>query len=68
MTASGVAAEEVAFFNDSKPGSYLTFDRMDNPDFWYEHSVTWLSLGVDRIISVFTPDDALCVGLMAGAR
>ena len=53
MTACGVAVEEVAFFSDPEPGTYLAFGRMDNPDFWYELSVTWLSLGADRVISVF---------------
>ena len=41
---------------------------MDNPDFWHEVvSVTWLSLGADRVVAVFTPHDDHCVGLMAGA-
>ena len=43
------------------------FNGMDNPDFWYEVSVTWFSRGADRVISDFTPDDDHCVGLMAGA-
>ena len=52
----------MAFFNDPEPGTYLAFGRMDNPDFWYEFSVTSLSLGTDRIVSVFTPDDDHHVG------
>ena len=34
VTACGVAVEEVAFFNDSEPGTHLAFGHMDNPDFW----------------------------------
>ena len=67
MTACGVAVVEVAFFNDPEPGTHLAFVRMDNPDFWYEFSVTWLSLGADRIVSVFTPNDDHYAGLMVGA-
>ena len=65
-TACGVAVEEVAFFNDSEPGTYLSLGRMDNPDFWHEVSVTWSFLGADRVVAVFTPDDDH-VGLMAEA-
>ena len=65
--ACGVAVEEVAFFNDSEPGTYLSFGCMDNPEFWHEVSVTWLSLGADRVVAVFTPDGDHFVGLMAGA-
>ena len=57
VTACGVAVEEVAFFNDSEPGTHLAFGQMDDPDFWYEDSVTCLSLGADRVMSDFTPDD-----------
>ena len=67
MTARRVAVEEVAFFDDSKLGTYLAFGRMDNPGFWYEFSVTWSLLDADRIVSVFTPDDDHHVGLMGGA-
>ena len=57
VTACGVAVEEVAFFNDSEPCTHLAFGHMDDPDFWYEDSVTCLSLGGDRVMSDFTPDD-----------
>ena len=67
MTACGVAMEEVVFFSDTKPGTYLAFGRMDDPDFWFEFSVTWLSLGADRIVSVFTADNDRYLGLMVGA-
>ena len=67
LTMCGAAVEEVAFFNDSRPGTCLASGHKDNPVFWYEVSITWLSLGADRIVSVFTPDDDNCVGLMVGA-
>ena len=67
MTACGVIEQEVAFFSDSEPGTYLAFGRMDNPDFWYEVSVTRFSPGADWIVSVVTPDDDHYVGLMVGA-
>ena len=67
MTARRVPVEEVAFFNDSKLGTYLAFGRMDNSGFLYEFSVTWSSLDADRIVSVFTPDCDHHVGLMGGA-
>ena len=55
MTACGAVVEEVAFFSDSELGTHLAFFfcRMDNPDFWYECSVTCLSLGAYRIVSVW---------------
>ena len=62
-----VAVEEVAFFNDSEPGTHLAFGRMDNPDFWYEVSVIWSFLGADWVVSVFTSDDGHYAGRMAGA-
>ena len=62
MTARRVVVEGVAFFNDSKLGTYLAFGRMDDPGFWYEFSVTWSSLDADRIVSAFTPDDDHYVG------
>ena len=42
--------EEVAFFSDPETGTCLAFGRMDNLDFWYELSATWLALGANRII------------------
>ena len=41
MTTCGIVVQEVAFSNDSEPGTYLAFGCMDNPDFWYKVSVTW---------------------------
>ena len=67
MTTCGVAVEEVAFFSDSEPGTYMSSGRMDNPDFWHEVSVTRLSLGADRVISDFTSDDDHHVGSMVRA-
>ena len=40
---------------------------MDNPEVWHEVSVTWSFLGVDRVVSVLTPDDDHYVWLTAGA-
>ena len=51
LTACGVAVEE----------------GMDNPDFWCEFSVTWLSFGADRVVSVLTPYDYHHVGPVVGA-
>ena len=47
MTACGVAVEEVAFFNNLEPGTYLILGCMDDPDVWHEVSDTWSILGAD---------------------
>ena len=67
LTACRVVVEEVAFFSDSKPGTYLALDHMDNPDVWHEVLDTWTSLGDDRVVPFLTPDNDHNVGLMAGA-
>ena len=52
--ARDVAVEEVAFFSDLKPGTYVALSITDDPDVSHEALVTWPSLGVDRAAAILT--------------
>ena len=59
-----VALEEVAFFSDLKPGTYVALRYVDDPDVWHEALVTSPSLGVDRAAAILTPVAPVLLFLM----